>query len=160
MRFVTKTIHAYLDYPVAALLVTMPFLLQLGSWHPSAKWLSVGTGVAAFVLTIFTDHKLGVFRVLPYSVHLGVDFLVGVVFALAPFALGFSGLDTSFYWANAAVLTVVSLHKPEVSPQQCRRNRRWHELDSNANREATIPVGDVRPQSPSKRILKKTSERT
>ena len=118
MRFVTKTIHAYLDYPVAALLMTMPFLLQLGSSHPLAKWLSVATGIAALVLTIFTDHKLGLVRVLPYSFHLAVDFLVGVVFAIAPFALGFSGLDAIFYWANAAaVLAVVSLHKPEDVPQ-------------------------------------------
>ncbi len=118
MRFVTKTVHAYLDYPVAASLMAMPFLLHLGGSHPLAKWLSVGTGVAALLLTIFTDHKLGVFRVLPYSVHLGVDFLVGVVFALAPLALVFSGIDALYYWMNAAaVLTVVGLHKPEASPQ-------------------------------------------
>ena len=114
MRFVTKTIHAYLDYPVAALLMTMPFALQLGGSHPLAKWLSVVTGLAALVLTFFTDHKLGIIRVLPYWVHLAVDFLVGIVFVVAPFALGFSGLDAVFYWTNAvAVLTVVSLHKPE-----------------------------------------------
>lgn len=118
MRFVTKTIHAYLDYPVAALLIAMPFLLNLGSSNPLAKWLSVATGIAALVLTIFTDHELGLVRVLPYSFHLAVDFLVGVVFFVAPFALGFNGLDAVFYWANAAaVLTVVSLHKPEVSTQ-------------------------------------------
>ncbi|MCA9179586.1 MAG: hypothetical protein KDB14_34255 [Planctomycetales bacterium] len=118
MRFVTKTIHAYLDYPVAALLMAMPFLLQLGSSNPLAKWLSVATGLAALVLTIFTDHKLGIIRVLPYSFHLAVDFLVGVVFVIAPFALGLSGIDAIFYWANAAaVLTVVSLHKPEESLQ-------------------------------------------
>lgn len=118
MRFVTKTIHAYLDYPVAALLMAMPFLLHLGNSHPLAKWLSVATGIAALVLTIFTDHKLGLVRMLPYSFHLAVDFLVGVVFAIAPSALGFSGLDAIFYWVNAAaVLTVVSLHKPEDVPQ-------------------------------------------
>ena len=118
MRIVTKTLHAYLDYPVAALLMGMPTLLHLGSSHPLAKWLSVATGMAALVLTIFTDHKLGVFRVLPYSAHLAVDFLVGVSFVIAPFALGFSGLDAIFYWANAAaVLTVVGLHKPEDVPQ-------------------------------------------
>ena len=116
-RFVTKRIHAYLDYPVAALM-TAPFLLPLGESQPAAKWLSVAIGIAALVLTIFTDHKLGVIRVLPYSVHLAVDFIVGVVFAIAPFAMGFSGLDAIFYWANAAaVLTVVSLHKPEETAQ-------------------------------------------
>ncbi len=113
-RFVTKTVHAYLDYPVALSLMVAPFLLRLGSSHPSALWLAVSTGVAAFILTLFTDHKLGVFRVLPYSFHLAVDFLVAVVFLLAPSALGFTGLDAWYYWANGAtVLLVVGLHKPE-----------------------------------------------
>ncbi len=113
-RFVKQTMHAYLDYPVALNLMAAPFLMRLGSSHPLALWLAVSTGVAAFILTLFTDHKLGVFRVLPYSFHLAVDFLVGVVFLLAPSALGFTGLDAWYYWANGAtVLLVVGLHKPE-----------------------------------------------
>ena len=113
-RFVTKTIHAFLDYPVALSLMVAPFVLGLGDSHRLALWLAVGTGVAAFFLTFLTDHMLGVFRVLPYSVHLAVDFLVGVVFVLAPSIFGFAGLDAWYYWANgAAVLLVVGLHKPE-----------------------------------------------
>ncbi len=116
-RFVTKTMHAYLDYPVALSLMIAPFLLHLGGSHPLARWLAVGTGVAAFLLTLLTDHQLGVLRVLPYSVHLLVDFVVGVVFLVAPILFGFTGLDAWYYWANgAAVLTVVSLHKPESEP--------------------------------------------
>lgn len=112
-RFVTRTMHAYLDYPVAIALMTMPFVLQLGSSSPLAVWLSVGTGIAAFLLTLFTDHKLGVFRIIPYWVHVTVDFLVGLTFAAAPIALGFTGLDAWYYWLNAAaVLTVVSLGEP------------------------------------------------
>ena len=113
MRFVTKTTHAYLDYPVAILLLTAPFMLQLGVSHPLAKWLSVGTGVAALALTVLTDHKTGLIRIVPYSVHLAIDFLVGVMFAAVPFVLGFTGIDAAFYWINAvAVLAVVGLHKP------------------------------------------------
>ena len=113
-RFVTKTIHAYLDYPVALALIVLPFVLQLGASNPLALWLSVGTGVAAFVLTLLTDHQLGVFRVLPYRFHLAVDLMVGIVFAVAPFVFGFTGIDALYYWANAAaVLIVVSLHRPE-----------------------------------------------
>ncbi len=120
-RFVTKTIHAYLDYPVAIALITLPFLLQLGNSHPAARWLSVGTGVAAFFLTVFTDHKLGVIRVIPYSLHLAVDFAVGVVFVAAPFVLDFTGIDAAYYWINAgAVLTVIALQKPEVKAQPAR----------------------------------------
>lgn len=113
-RFVTKTIHALLDYPVALALLALPPLLGLGDSHPMALWLGVLTGAAAFVLTLLTDHMLGVFRVLPYRVHLIVDAAVGVTFLAAPFAFSFAGLDAWFYWINgAAVMTVVSLHKPE-----------------------------------------------
>ena len=115
-RFVTKTIHAYLDYPVAISLMVSPFLLQLGNSNPLAKWLAVTTGVAAFLLTLLTNHKLGVYRIIPYSVHLAVDLAVGITFVFAPFAFSFSGLDAFYYWTNGiAVLIVVGLHKAESS---------------------------------------------
>ena len=116
IRFVTRDIHAYLDYPVAAFLMAAPFLLHLGESHPAARWLSVATGAAALVLTIFTDHRLGVFRILPYPVHVAVDGIVGLTFIVAPFVLGFTGLDAWFYWLNgAAVVSVVALSKPKAS---------------------------------------------
>ena len=113
-RFITKTIHAYLDYPVALSLMVLPFVLGLGSSHPLALWLAVGAGVAAFVLTLLTDHELGVLPLIPYPVHLAVDGLVGFVFLLAPSLFGFTGIDAWYYWVNAAaVLFAVGLHKPE-----------------------------------------------
>lgn len=116
MKFVTKNIHAYLDYPVAVALMALPFILGLGSSNPMALQLSVATGIAAFILTLLTDHKLGVYRIIPYRIHLLVDGIVGLVFVLAPFLFGFKGIDAYYYWINgAAVLAVVSLHKPEVA---------------------------------------------
>ena len=118
MRFVTKEIHAYLDYPVAIALMVLPFILGLGETAPLALWLSVATGVAAFALTVLTDHHLGLVRVLPYSFHLIVDGLVGVTFLIAPFVLGFQGIDAIYYWANgAAVVMVVGLHKTDDQMQ-------------------------------------------
>ena len=112
-RFVTKDIHALLDYPVAFALIGLPFLLGLGDSHPAALWLGVVTGFAALLLTLLTDHKLGVIRVLPYWSHVAVDGLVGVTFLAAPLLLGFAGLDALFYLANgAAVAVVVSLSSP------------------------------------------------
>jgi hypothetical protein len=115
IRFVTKTIHAFLDYPVALNLVATPFLLHLGASNPLALLLSVVAGVAAFVLTVFTDHKTGLVRMLPYWLHLAVDRVVGLVFAAAPFLLGFSGLDAWYYWANGTAVLLVTfvLNAPE-----------------------------------------------
>ncbi|MEH6521546.1 SPW repeat domain-containing protein [Sulfitobacter sp.] len=105
-----KTLHAYLDYPVGLGLIVMPFVFGLGGENTLALWLSVITGVAAFILTVFTDHHLGLVRVLPYKLHLMVDFLVGIAFMLAPSILGFSGLDATYYWLiGATVLIVVAL---------------------------------------------------
>ncbi|MBG6143073.1 MAG: hypothetical protein RIE06_29365 [Roseibium album] len=119
IRFVTKNIHAYLDYPVALGLIGLPVVLNLGQSNPLAFWLSVVTGVAALILTMLTDHETGLIRVVPYSFHLIVDFAVGVVFLAAPFVLGFKGIDFAYYVVNAlAVLTVVSLHKPEAAEPQ------------------------------------------
>ncbi len=116
MKFITKQIHAYLDYPVALALIGLPFLLNLGSSNPIAFYLSVITGVAALILTILTDHQTGIIRVVSYKLHLIVDFIVGVVFVLAPFIFSFEGIDAIYYWINGgAVLSVVSLHKPEVA---------------------------------------------
>jgi len=114
MKFITKQIHAYLDYPVAIALIALPFLLNLGTSNPIAMQLSVATGVAALLLTILTDHQTGLVKVVPYKVHLIVDFAVAIVFILAPFIFGFEGLDAYYYWLNgAAVLIVVSLHKAD-----------------------------------------------
>ena len=113
IRFITRKIHAILDYPVAFALLGLPFLLGLGSSHPLAFWLSVVTGAAALVLTILTDHETGLIRVLPFSLHVAVDFLVGLTFVAAPFVLGFKGLDAWFYWLNGGtVLTVIALSRP------------------------------------------------
>lgn len=115
MRFITKTIHAWLDYPVALALISLPFILGLGASNPLALVISPIAGVAAFLLTAFTDHHLGLVRVLPYRLHLAVDLAVGVVFLALPFVLGFKGLDAAFYWLNgAAVVAVIALSKPET----------------------------------------------
>ena len=108
MRFVTRTVHAYLDYPVALSLLIMPFVLGLGASGPLAKWLAVATGAAALVLTLLTAHELGVFKVIPYRLHVAVDRLVGVVFVAAPFVLGFTGLDAWYYWINGAAVLLVT----------------------------------------------------
>jgi hypothetical protein len=108
LRFVTKTIHAYLDYPVAVSLMATPFILGLGKNNPWALWVSLATGVAALILTIFTDHATGLVRIIPYWLHVVVDRLVGVAFLIVPFVFGFQGLDAWYYWANAIAVLLVT----------------------------------------------------
>jgi len=115
IRFVTKTVHAFLDYPVALSLAATPLVLGLGRGNQLALWVSVAAAVAVFILTVFTDHKTGVIRVLPYWLHVAVDRLVGTIFVAVPIALGLQGLDAWYYWANGAAVLLVTfvLNAPE-----------------------------------------------
>jgi hypothetical protein len=91
-----------------------PFFLGFGEINPLAFWLSFITGIAAFFLTVLTDHHLGIIRILSYQLHLTVDFFVVVVFVLAPLVLGFSRLEAAYYWIiGGTVLVVVGLHKSD-----------------------------------------------
>jgi hypothetical protein len=115
-RFVTKSIHAYLiDYPVAVVLLVAPFVLKLGQSGPVALWLSVVTGVAALLLAALTNHQAGLVKMIPYWLHLWVDRAVGVVFVVAPFVFGFTGLDAWYYWVLAVAVFLVTsvLNAPE-----------------------------------------------
>src|ERR1700749_2962719 len=119
IRFVTKTVHAWLDYPVALSLFALPFIIGIGADNPWAHWISPAAGVAAFVLTLLTNHATGVIRVIPYWLHVVVDRLVGVVFIVASFAFGFQGLDMWYYLANAVAVLLVTmvLNAPETTAQ-------------------------------------------
>lgn len=120
-RFVTKAIHAYLiDYPVAIVLIGAPFVLELGRSSPIAMWLSVVTGVAAFLLAAITNHQTGLIKLVPYWLHLWVDRAVGLVFIIAPFVFNFTGLDAWYYWvlAVAVILTTSVLNAPEDVREQ------------------------------------------
>jgi len=109
----TRKLHAYIDYPVALGLIILPFILGLGSSNPMAFGISVVTGLAVLATTALTEHETGLFKLLPYSLHLAVDAVVGAVFVATPFVLGLTGLDAAYFWAiGAAVLVVVSLHSP------------------------------------------------
>ena len=117
IRFVTKTVHAWLDYPVALSLFALPFIIGIGADNPWAHWISPASGVAAFVLTLLTNHATGVIRIIPYWLHVAIDRLIGLVFLIAPFVFGFSGLDLYYYLANAIAvfLATAVLNAPEPS---------------------------------------------
>lgn len=110
----SQKFHAYIDYPVAAGLIVMPIVF---GFTGIAFWLSVATGVAAFILTALTNHETGLIKVLPYKLHLAVDAMVGVVFVIAAFTLGLTGLPMAYFLVlGLVVLAVVGLHRPEQAP--------------------------------------------
>ena len=83
IRFLTPTWHGLVDYLAAVELLIMPFVLRLGTSAPFAKWLAVATGLAVILVSLLTDYKLGLVRIIPFRLHLAIDTAVATAFVVA-----------------------------------------------------------------------------
>lgn len=89
IRMIPPKIHGVTDYLAAILLLLAPNLFgfaELGGWP---VWIARGVGVLILLQALMTDYEVGVFRVLPFRLHLLVDYIVGPFLAISPFLFGF-----------------------------------------------------------------------
>ena len=83
MKPISSRLHGYLDYIVGLLLIAAPFVLGFADDGP-AQWVPVILGTSVIVYSLFTAYELGVIRVIPFGLHLGLDVVGGVFLALSP----------------------------------------------------------------------------
>jgi hypothetical protein len=107
VRLLPAWLHAVADYAVGAGLIVIA--LAVGG---SGKAVGAGVVVGATVLavSVLTKYPLGVFKVLPFTVHSAGDYLAAALLLLAPFVLAFNNSDTGltvvYVLAGIAVLGV------------------------------------------------------
>ena len=89
MRFIPTRTHGVLDYVVGALLIVAPYLLGFAD-GTAAQWVPQILGLVAIGGAMMTDYELGVMRVIPMPVHLGIDIASGVLLAVSPLLFGFA----------------------------------------------------------------------
>jgi hypothetical protein len=118
---VSPRIHGILDYPLAALLIVAPLLLNFDD--AAAKWIAFALGVGAAVLAVGTAWETGIVRVIPPLLHGYADITVTVALIVLPFIVGFSGRTTAlvFYVAVGAaglVATLATRFEPRMQDEQ------------------------------------------
>jgi hypothetical protein len=89
MRFVTPEVHAIMDYAMSLLLITSPYILGF-SHERTAAMLPMILGLLALIITILTDFKLAIVRIIPLKWHLVYDFFGGAFLLLSPWIFDFS----------------------------------------------------------------------
>ncbi len=89
MQFISTKVHACLDYIVGFFLIVSPWIFKI---QPTAieGLILMAMGILALVYSVFTRYELGIFHILPFSVHLGLDVLSGIVLAASPWLFGFA----------------------------------------------------------------------
>ncbi len=106
MTKITATQHGYLDYITVVLFVLAPTVIGLTGMAGTIAYALAGIHLA---MTLITDFPLGVFKMLPFTIHGWVERVVGPALVLLPFVLGFDGPARVFYIVIGIVIIVVGL---------------------------------------------------
>src|SRR5919198_4912657 len=90
---VPPEVHGVLDYPLAAIIIAGPIVLDFDSTAATVIALAFGAGAA--VLAVGTAWSTGIVRVIPPLLHGYADITVTVALILLPFILGFDDSTTA-----------------------------------------------------------------
>ena len=101
MNLIPTRVHGIIDYAVGALLIVAPYLLGFAD-GTAAQWVPVLLGLAALIYSALTDYELGLVKVLPMPVHLGLDVASGILLAASPWLFGFAD---HIWWPHVVVGT-------------------------------------------------------
>jgi hypothetical protein len=91
--FIPPLVHGILDYPLAAVLIVLPLLLDFDD--SAAKWIAFAFGIGAAVLAVGTAWSTGIVHVIPPLLHGYVDIAVTVALIVLPFIIGFTSHTTA-----------------------------------------------------------------
>jgi hypothetical protein len=102
MKIIPKFYHGVLDYMSGLLVLAAPNLLGFAELGGATAWVPRIVGLMILGQALMTDYELGLMKVIPITVHLMADYVVGAFLLLAPFVFGISGRSV-----RATVLLVV-----------------------------------------------------
>ena len=124
MRFISSRAHGVLDYLVGILLILAPRLLGFQDTG-AASQIPIFLGIATIVYSLLPRYELGLIRVLPFGVHLGIDLIAGIFLAASPWLFGFADRVWAPHLIVGLLEIFVSLatRRDVVLPAQAHRGR-------------------------------------
>ena len=103
MQVLPPDAHGVMDYVTGATLLAAPKLFGFDHGNNPAMKAARIFGALILGQAAMTDYKLGLFKVLPFRMHLMMDYVLGPAMALAPFLFGFSKRRNKASWLTHVV---------------------------------------------------------
>ena len=89
MNIITRKIHAVLDYLSAIMFIILPWAFNFQELKIATQ-IIVGAGILIAIMSAMTDYEGGLARLIPMSIHLNMDIMLGVLLIASPWLFGFS----------------------------------------------------------------------
>jgi hypothetical protein len=126
---INARVHGVLDYAAVAAFLNAPMVFGFhGTPAAIVYWLA---GIH-LLMTGFTDFPYGLFKMIPFRVHGGIDLVEGIFLLVAPWLFGFAAdaAARNFFIAMAIItLVVVTLtdlsRREEIPPPEPGDRRQW-----------------------------------
>ncbi|MDF7813012.1 hypothetical protein [Hymenobacter sp. YC55] len=105
MKILSPTAHGVVDVMFITVLAMAPIVLDLEPAIDTACFVMAG---GYLVLTLLTDFKLGLIRIVPLQIHGWLDLMTGVLLLAAPFLFKFpqAGAERGLFWLLGAVSVI------------------------------------------------------
>lgn len=104
MKPITRRMHGALDYIVGLVLILSPRLFNLDGSSLEGQ-VPVALGIATLIYSVFTRYEFGLFKLIPFRIHLGLDTASGLLLALSPWLFGFADQR----WGTHVILGLLEL---------------------------------------------------
>jgi hypothetical protein len=113
--------HNVLDYVIGAFLILAPALFGFSEVLAARNtFLALGVGMIGY--SLITNYRYSLAKLIPLSVHMGLDVMVGVALILAPAIFDYRPSLTNFQYAvhfllGAGAIGLVALTRPRQLPR-------------------------------------------
>jgi hypothetical protein len=106
-----------MDYLIGVVLLLAPNLLGFADAEAAAVWIPRVLGVLILAQALLTDFSVRLIRVLPFRVHLAMDYLIGLFLAASPFLFGFADNEPNAWLPHLVVGLLILLQALVTHPE-------------------------------------------
>jgi hypothetical protein len=123
MQVISPDVHGVLDYVTGAALLAAPRLFGYARARGQAAKSAELFGSLILGQSVMTAYRYGLLKVLPFKMHLALDWAMGPFLALSPFLFGFTGGRKKASWlthviAGTWVLATTAMTRPTHVPYE------------------------------------------
>lgn len=103
MKIISSYAHGVLDYIVGIALLLAPNIFGFNEVGGAAVLVPRILGVIILLQAVMTRYELGLAKVIPFHLHLIMDYVIGLFLAASPWLFGFSNLPNNAWVPHVVV---------------------------------------------------------